>query len=40
MGESEYLTERAGRCVCKLCGGKLEKKVVVYNKYGGSGLEL
>lgn len=40
MGESEYLTERAGRCVCKLCGGNLEKKVVVYNKYGGSGLEL
>lgn len=34
------MTERAKRCVCKLCGGKLEKKVVVYNKYGGSGLEL
>ncbi len=40
MATEKVLDERAARCVCKLCGGELQKKVVVYNKYGGSGLEL
>lgn len=34
------IVERSERCVCKMCGGKLEPKIVIYNKYGGSGLEL
>ena len=36
----EYLTNRVKRCVCRQCGGKLEKKVIAYNKYGGAGVEL
>ena len=40
MTEEEFVDYRAANCVCKQCGGKLEKKVIVYNKYGGAGLEL
>lgn len=36
----DKIFERAERCVCKSCGGKLEPKIIIYNKYGGSGLEL
>lgn len=36
----KIIAERAERCVCKMCGGPLEPKIVIYNKYGGSGLEL
>ena len=36
----ERIKERAQRCVCKSCGGRLEPKIIIYNKYGGSGLEL
>lgn len=36
----ERIFKRADRCVCKSCGGKLEAKIIIYNKYGGSGLEL
>lgn len=31
---------RAERCVCKMCGNKLETRIMIYNKYGGSGVEL
>jgi len=34
------LVERAERCVCKFCGGHLEPAIIVYNRYGGNGLEL
>ncbi len=34
------MLQRAERCVCKFCGGKIEPAVIVYNRYGGSGLEL
>lgn len=40
MREEEFMRYRAEHCVCKQCGGKLEEKVIVYNKYGGAGLEL
>ena len=36
----DKIFERAKRCVCKSCGGALEAKIIIYNKYGGSGLEL
>ena len=32
--------KRAERCVCKMCGSALESRLVVYNHYGGSGVEL
>ena len=36
----EKMQERLGHCVCKFCGGDLEIKVIIYNKYGGQGLEM
>lgn len=36
----QKILERSERCVCRMCGGQLEPKIVIYNKYGGSGLEL
>lgn len=36
----EDLMNRSERCCCKQCGGPLELKIIVYNKYGGSGAEL
>lgn len=36
----QKILERSERCVCRMCGGPLEPKIVIYNKYGGSGLEL
>lgn len=36
----DKIFERSKRCVCKSCGGQLEAKIIIYNKYGGSGLEL
>lgn len=36
----DKILQRAERCVCKSCGGKLEPRIIIYNKYGGSGLEL
>ncbi len=38
--DPKIIVERSERCVCKMCGGPLEPKIVIYNKYGGSGLEL
>lgn len=34
------LEEREQRCVCKLCGGSLKQKMVVFDHYGGHGIEL
>lgn len=36
----ERLEERALRCCCKQCGGSLETRIVIFNRYGGSGIEL
>lgn len=36
----QVIAERAKRCVCRMCGGPLEVKIIIYNKYGGSGVEL
>lgn len=36
----EKMKKRVGRCVCKQCGGELEMRVIIYNKYGGQGIEL
>ncbi len=36
----EELLQRSERCCCKQCGGPLEPRIIVYNKYGGSGAEL
>lgn len=40
MKHEMELTERAERCVCKYCGQKLTLKFIIFNKYGGQGLEL
>lgn len=37
---TEDLLNRSERCCCKQCGGPLDIRIVVYNKYGGSGAEL
>ena len=29
------IIERSERCVCRMCGGPLEPKIIIYNKYGG-----
>jgi hypothetical protein len=34
------LQERRERCICKLCGGKLEIRLIIYNQYGGQGVDL
>lgn len=39
MNEQKVFS-RAKHCVCKQCGTRLEAKRMVYNKYGGSGMEL
>lgn len=36
----EKAKKRAERCVCKMCGAAIEPRIVIYNKYGGSGVEL
>ena len=36
----EKLEKRAKRCVCKRCGGKLKTSLIVYDIYGGAGVEL
>ena len=37
---AEEMIARSERCVCKQFGGQLEIRIIVYNKYGGSGAEL
>ena len=42
MGQQEIagLKERQQRCVCRMCGGPLELRLMIYNQYGGQGLDL
>ena len=35
-----FLEERAKRCVCKSCGGELKPSLVIYDIFGGAGVEL
>ncbi|MBR2009171.1 MAG: hypothetical protein IJ936_03490 [Peptococcaceae bacterium] len=34
------MEEREQRCVCKMCGGPLKQKMIVFDRYGGHGMEL
>jgi hypothetical protein len=36
----QEIKERAKHCVCRQCGGKLEVRQIVFNQYGGAGMEL
>ena len=36
----DEMKEREKRCCCKHCGGHLEIRVIIFNKYGGAGAEL
>ena len=38
--DQALLLARSERCVCKHCGGKLTTSLVIYDIYGGVGLEL
>lgn len=38
--ETEMLKKRSLRCVCKFCGGPLVPSLIIYNKYGGQGIDL
>ena len=37
---TKTMTERAKRCVCRVCGTPLEIRAVIFNEYGGAGAEL
>lgn len=34
------LIRRAERCCCKMCGAPIKPKLVLYDRYGGHGVEL
>jgi len=34
------LQKRAERCCCKMCGAQIKPKLVIYDRYGGHGVEL
>lgn len=34
------MRKRCERCVCKMCGSSLEIRVIIYNKFGGEGMEM
>lgn len=34
------LTSRAERCCCKMCGSPIKPKLIIYDRYGGHGVEL
>lgn len=38
--DKREIVERSKRCVCKYCGSPLEMRLVVFNRYGGEGVEL
>ncbi|WP_283171559.1 hypothetical protein [Curtanaerobium respiraculi] len=38
--DAQDIVKRSEHCVCKMCGGKLEARIVIYNKYGGQGVEM
>lgn len=37
---SPKLQARAERCCCKMCGTPLQPKLIIYDRYGGHGVEL
>lgn len=37
---SSDLKERAERCCCRRCGSPLKPQLIVYDRYGGHGIEL
>ena len=37
---SPELKERAERCCCKMCGKPIAPKLIIYDRYGGHGVEL
>lgn len=37
---SPEMYKRAERCCCKMCGSPIQPKVIVYDRYGGHGIEL
>lgn len=39
MRSDKEIQERAECCVCKFCGGSLTPKFIIFNKYGGQGME-
>lgn len=41
MGDiSPDLQLRANRCCCKMCGQPIHPKLIIYDRYGGHGVEL
>lgn len=38
--DPQEMIKRSERCVCKMCGSKLEPRIIIYNKYGGQGVEM
>ena len=40
MEHDKLLEQRSKRCVCKFCGHPLKSKFIIFNKYGGQGMEL
>ena len=40
MERYAMLKQRSEQCCCRYCGGPLEVRMVIYNKYGGAGAEL
>lgn len=37
---SPELQVRANRCCCKMCGQPIHPKLIIYDRYGGHGVEL
>ncbi len=40
MDRNKMLEHRSKSCCCRSCGGKLEVRMWIYNKFGGAGAEL
>ena len=40
MTKNEKMLARSERCVCSGCGSRLELHMVIFNQYGGQGIEL
>lgn len=38
--DPQDIMKRTEHCVCKMCGGELEARIIIYNKYGGQGVEM
>ena len=37
---SPEMYKRVERCCCKMCGSPIKPQVIVYDRYGGHGIEL